>query len=95
MSSLMIGLIVQLLHPRTLLNVQLSERETSTSTCYTYKPRDFDSMLALCWADVEDGSPTSNQHWFNVFSLRGKCTCRLITMIAYIHYPSWLHITTT
>ena len=27
-------------------------------------PVDVDSKLAQCWDDVEDGSPTLNQHWF-------------------------------
>ena len=28
-------------------------------------------MLGQCWADVIDGEPTLNQHWFNVSCLLG------------------------
>ena len=31
--------------------------------------RDIEPMLDQCWADVVDGGPTLNQHWFNVSCL--------------------------
>ena len=31
--------------------------------------RDVEPMLFWYWADVEDGGPTSKQHWFNVLCL--------------------------
>ena len=30
------------------------------------KIRDFDMMLAQCWASVVDGGPTLSQHWYNM-----------------------------
>ena len=37
---------------------------------------DIEQMLVQCWADVVDGGPTLNQHWFNVSCLLGPDPCR-------------------
>ena len=34
--------------------------------------RDTDPMLFWCWADVEDGGPTSKQHWVSASCLLDK-----------------------
>ena len=39
---------------------------------YTQQARDAESMLFRCWATVEDGGPTSKQHWHNVSCLPGS-----------------------
>ena len=38
--------------------------------------QDVETMLVWCWASVEDGGPTSNQHWFRVWSMPGLATYR-------------------
>ena len=42
----------------------------------TQQTRDIEAMLGQCWADVVDGGPTLNQHWFNVSCLLGTCSHR-------------------
>ena len=56
---------------------------TLTMLVLTRKPtRDFDPMLAWCWANVADAGPTSNQHaikvrwvlelWFRIRKVKGR-----------------------
>ena len=35
------------------------------------KTRDIEPVLGYCWASVEDGGPTLNQHWLSVSCLLG------------------------
>ena len=53
---------------------QLSSELAVTCNPYsvgTQQTRDIEPMLVYCWADVADGVPTLNQHWFNVSCLPG------------------------
>ena len=55
-----------------LMFISVAQNKANCDTSLTQQTRDIHPMLFQCWANIEDGGPTLEQHGVNVLCLLGR-----------------------